>query len=78
MAFSGTLRLEVGVIGLVLFDQTVGGSGSADVTHVRGSVDAIAGLSAGAFSFAGPTFPADPGLYPVLSIRLDATNGASA
>lgn len=75
-SFTGTLRVEMGPGGTTLFDQATSGTGTADVTYAAGDVDSIANLGAGAFSFAGPTFViSDPNLAPVLSIRLDASNG---
>src|SRR5262245_52594585 len=75
--FTGSLRIAFGTAtaGGVLIDQTVNGSGTADITLSGGDVDAISGLSAGSFVFAGPTVPiSDPALLPVSSSRVDASN----
>lgn len=76
LGFTGALTVAFGPNGgSPYFSDVVIGAGTADVTYAGADIDAISGLSAGSFVFAGPTFPiTDPLAFPVTSIRLDATS----
>ncbi len=76
-AFPGTLRVSFGLPGLApMIDVTDAGTGSAEVTHSGGVIDAVTGVAAERFGLF-QTVPNPPsGLLPIDEITLLAYNSA--